>query len=458
MPSFRTLGNKFFGNTIGTAAGVAAGTSTSRALDPILQQLANDTWELHAVVPPDAYAMALGVAQGQVKKADAYKWAKQQGIGQDQMDALVNVANVGPALGYAFDAWRRGELTDTEFDTALLRTGLEPEWFPAMRALKTNLLGLETLANLIQRGLVDAPFPLPFDPSPPAGNIKPYPKVDIDVQAVVDGLGFTMADLQAEVGLAGNPPGPEALWHAYFRGAITLDDVQRGLVEGRARGEWSKGFEAVARAIPSPTNYVEAAIRTRRTKAEMYAGAARHGMTPEDVDLLFDTHGRPATPHQVLIGLRRGGTYNGPTDHIPEPILQSMRDANLRPEYYNLVAVGLESYPPLFQLNNLVKGNAITADTAKEWAFKIGEAQEAIDALYSFWTKEQGGTAASGTAGTKHYTYSQIHQAWRHNVFTDEQAVAELEAIGYPAARATTLLETWKATPGPGVVPTSPGG
>jgi hypothetical protein len=122
----------------------------------------------------------------------------------------------------------------------------------------------------------------------------------------------------------------------------------------------------------------------------------------------------------------------------------------VKPSYQELyIASQKYGYPSLFQLNALVKTSAITADTAKDWATKSGLAPEVVEALGQFWTQEQGGSTATGPK-PKTYTYSQIHQAWRHGVFTDAQALAELESIGYPAARANTLLTTWKATPASG--------
>ena len=107
MPSFRALSGKFFGNTVGVAAGYAAGTSSARALDPILQDLTNEAWSLHATVPPDAYALAEGVAQGQVDHDKAALWAKQSGIGAEQFAALVQIANTGPPLASALQLIRR---------------------------------------------------------------------------------------------------------------------------------------------------------------------------------------------------------------------------------------------------------------------------------------------------------------------------------------------------------------
>lgn len=444
MPSFTTLRNKFFGNTIGVAAGFAAGGATQRALDPVLQDVTNEAWSKHATVPPDAYALAQGVAQGQVDPERAREWAKQTGIGDSQFAALVDIANVGPALGYAYEAWRRGFLTDAEFNTALLRQGIEPAWFDALRQLRTRLLDLPTLANLIQRGLVKSPVPLPYDPTPAPGNIPSYPVLDIDAAAVTEGLGYTLDDLRAEVGLAGNPPGPEALYRARFRGAITDDDVLRGLVEGRARGEWAAAFEVDARQIATVHDHVENAIRGYSDLDAAIEGGQRHGMTPEDVTLIYQNAGRPLTPHQIAQALARGAKFNPEPGELPDPFEAAAHESSVKPSYQEMYVSLRYNYPPLFQLNNLVKGGAVTPDTAADWATKQGLAPEVVETMKAFWLTQVPKDSTGTPAKPVKLTQAQIRAAWREGQFTDAEALARLEARGVSPSDAQVLLDTWK--------------
>src|SRR5690348_11025714 len=133
----------------------ALGNGARPAIEPFAQSITNTAWLTHAVRPPDAAILAQGVAQGQVDPGDAAGWAKQQGFDSGQFNAMISTANVGPALGYAYTAWRRGELTDAEFQTALRRTGLEPQWFAAMEALKADRLDLGAISTAVHRGIMD---------------------------------------------------------------------------------------------------------------------------------------------------------------------------------------------------------------------------------------------------------------------------------------------------------------
>ena len=101
------------------------GIAGAPAVYPYVRSLENIAWASHAVMPPPAPLLAQGVAQGQVGQDPAYAWAKQQGFDTSQMDAMVAVANVGMPLGSAYRSWRRGDLTDTQFQIQLNRLGIE---------------------------------------------------------------------------------------------------------------------------------------------------------------------------------------------------------------------------------------------------------------------------------------------------------------------------------------------
>ena len=433
---------KFLGRTVSEAAAFSAGVAIGPVLSPVVQAIRNQVNSQYAFVYPDPITLANGVAQGQVDEKVARAYASYHGFGDDAMTALIDVANTGPALGYAFQAWRRinpatgkSYLSDAEFRTALKRTGLEEQWYPAIMGLKENLLDLQTLANGIQRGLIQAPFELPYDAQPAPGQIEPFPTVPIDVAAALEGLGYSMDDLKLEVGLAGNPPGPEALYRAQFRGAIDGNDVLRGLVEGRARGEWAKAYEADARQIPTVTEFVENAIRGYSTLDAAIAGGARHGMTAEDVTLIYQNAGRPLSPHQITQALARGAKFNPIPGELTDPYEASAHESSVKPSYQEMYIALSHTYPSLFQLSQLVKGNAITPDTAADWATKDGYAPEVVTTLHAFWS---GGATNSGSA--KKLTPTQVKTAYHAGDLDRAAALQRLEALGYSATDAALLL------------------
>lgn len=443
MSSFLTGGLSFLDKYV---IGYALGTAAGPALSPFVQDLENTAWTLNPVRPPEAVLLAEGVAQGQVDPADAYKWAEETGFGRKQMDALVNIANVGPALGYAFEAWRRGFLTDTEFETALRRTGLEEQWYPALKRLKTRLVDLPNLAAGIQRGLIEAPFPLPYTPPGEGGRIPAFPTSSIDAAATTEGLGYTLDELFLETALAGNPPGPEALYRAKFRGAINDVDVQRGLAEGRARQEWAPAYEADARSIPSPTNYVEALVRNWISRDEMQAGVERHGMTPDDAQLLFLIHGRPLTHNQVFIGLLRGGVYDGPTDMIEPAFLKSLQESDMRPEWYNLAWHARFHFPPFFQTINALNKGWIDAATATQWLLWQAYDPDAVQTIVANVTGSKTASPDTHVKSAQTTLITAIRKAYLGGALDDAAATAQLQQAGLSTSAITGILEHWRQT------------
>jgi hypothetical protein len=420
------------------------------ALGPIVQDIKNTVNSQYAYVYPDPVTMALGVAQGQVPEKTARQYASYHGFGDDAMTALIEVANVGPQLGQAFEAWRRinpatgkSYLSDAQFQTALKRTGLEPQWYPAIMALKGRLLEPADLARAIHRGLIPDPGLLQGRLPSGVGNVPAYPVYPIDAEQAAAGYGYTLNELGVLVGLQGNPMGSHEAAQAYFRQVLTEDDYLRAVSEGNTRNEWADAIQEQSRAIPSPTNYVEGFVRNWITKQQMYDGAARHGMTETDTDLLFLNHGRPLSWHQTFIGLRRGGVYDGPTDDIDPAFLKSLQESNIRPEWYNLAWAQRFTYPAAFVLKALTTSGDLTAAEAETILLYEGWEPTLAAKVSAAWG---GGTAA---VPGKKLTVTQVKQAWKTGQLTDAQVLADLATLKYSPGDAQTLLDTWKATPAP---------
>jgi hypothetical protein len=437
VPSFRALSGKFFGNTVGIASGVAAGNASSRTLDPILQDLTNEAWSLHATVPPDVYALAQGVAQGQVDPKQAAKWAKEQGFDQPQFDALVNIANIGPALGYAYEAWRRGFLTDNEFQTALNRQGIEPQWFRALKQLKDQPISPEVAALAAVRGLIPDEGTLLVSPPTEPGKVPSYPQQPISGLAAAAATGLSPEAYKVLVGINGRPMPVVEAARATFRNVIERSDFDRAISEGDIRNEWRDALFEVAREILTAHDWVELHLRGYITAAEMYAGTALHGMSTEDTDRLYNVLGRPLTVHQITTGLARGGTFQPVPGELTDPYEASVHESNIKPAYYDLAIANKYTLPGYFVIKAMLTAGTITeaegAQLFKEEGWPPDLAEKAAAAL-----------APAGSTG-KRLTQSQIHAAFKAGTMTEADALARLEQDGYSQADAQLLVNTWKA-------------
>lgn len=432
MPSFGSLG-KFFGHTVSEGAAFAAGLAVAPTLHPVVQQVANEAWSKYQTRPLDPASLAEIVAEHVEREGWGATEAAKNGISPGNFAALVEATRNAPGLETLLEARRRGFITPAQLDHGLDKARLEEQWKAALAKLTTRLLDLAPIAEGIQRGLLPAPFGLPYNPQPGGGRIPSFPEANPDLVNNTGRLGYTTDDLFLLTALAGNPPGPQALFRAQFRGAIDDADVTRGLVEGRARAEWAPAFEADAREIPSVTNYVEARVRGWINDAEMNAGTARHGMSPEDTHLEFLIHGRPLSWHQVFIGLRRGGSYDGPTAGIDPPFLKALQESNIRPEWYDLAWAQRYTYPAAFVLRALTQDGDISQAESERILLYEGWEPELAHTVSTKWAAPSVGGLSPAVKNAQGRFITAIHKAYVKGGITETQmrqqlALSELSA------------------------------
>ena len=443
MPGPLGLIRRFGGNVIGNATSYAMGAATADTLRPELQSLVNETNKLHPVRPPAVGTLAIGVAQGQIDLGQATDWAAEQGFGADAFGALVHAADTGPGVPVAFDLWRRNITDEAGFRRACKRQGLEPEWIDDLVRIKQNVLDQVQLANAIHRGLIASPPGLLLGHTPGPGRVESYPVYPIDALAEAEAHGYDHDHLGVLVGLAGLPMGSHEAAQATFRAVIDKEDFYRAIAEGNTRNEWADAIFDQSRQIPTVHDYIELHLRNYKTLDEMHAGAARHGMTPADVDDVFNVTGRPLSFHQVFIGERRGGTLDGPTAEISPAFLDSLRKSNIRPEYYDLAWSQRFVYPSLFALRSLATSGAINeAELEQVLLYEGWEptfAKRVATALTTTATMKADPWV--GKAETKAWTETQ--KAYIGGSLNATQAGTALTVIGVPAASQTRVLELW---------------
>lgn len=410
IPGISKYFGRFLGNAISAAAGVAIGEAMSPALQPRLQSFKNDQMAANPHVPPDPGTLAAGVAQGQVSPAQAAAWAKQHGYDTPQFNALVDIANVGPPIGLAYEAWRRDLLADEEFSTALKRTGLEDQWRAALEGLRDRLLSSEELAMMQQQGFV----------------------TEAEANAEAGLQGVTADRQQKRFDIAGLPPGPETGLDMLRRGIIDQATFEQIIREGHTKIKYTADYVAMKEHVLPHLNYVEARVRGYIDNAAMYAGGALTGYTPEQMDLLHKTHGRPPSWHQIWIGLQRGGKLLSATADLTaastgiDPVFWAgLQQSNIQQQWYDIIWAQRWNYPPPFVLRLLTTTDVLTeAETDQVLGWEGYEP--------SFATKIA--TAWAGGTGT---SATQKKQTLSH--LTDEYLSRTLSRAALTTVLTTTL-------------------
>lgn len=448
--------SKFFGRTVSEAAGVAAGLAVAAPLRPVVQLVENETWAIHPDRPVNVTEAAAIVAEDVEKDSWGVKQASWTGFDEPTFRAILGEVLNAPGIGELFEAYRRDLIDDAAFEHGLRKAKLEKRWDEPLKSLKAQRLGPDVIARAIQRGLVTDPGLLPKGPPSATGKVPAFPVFNVDPLAEAAAYGIDRDRLGVEVGLVGNPASPDLAARMVFRNIIDRIDFDRAIAEGNTRNEWADVLFDGFRQILTAHDGIEDHLRGWSDEAAMYAQTARHGMSKEDTDVLFRITGRPISFHQVFIGLRRGGKYDGATTEIDDAFLKSLRESNIRPEWYNLAWAQRYNYPAAFVLRGLTQSG------------DISQAESEQILLYEGWEPKLAATVSKKWAATKvagadkHVTAAEtsfitaIRKAFIGGAITDAQGVEQLALTSLSAAAQAGVLDYWRKNRALELIPPPP--
>lgn len=414
--------DRFFGTAGSTAAGVAMGATAVPALRPAVQYLENEAWALHPDIPPQAYVLAEGVAQGQVDRGQAQTWANEQGLSDTAFAALVEIANVGPGASYAFQLWRRGIIGEAGFRRALLRMGLEVEWIDDLVGLKNELLSPAELANARQQGFVD--------------------EARQKSEAALQGITDERAEIQFE--LSGLPPGVDVGQRAANRNLIDRATFDRIVREGHTKTKYTDLLWAMRHPVLTAPVYATLHLKGWISEAEMNDGGALTGYTPEQMHLLYLERGRPATTHQVHIGYARGGALPGASGER-DAFDTAVKQSDIRPEYADLLWASRYTLPTPFVMRTLTQTGVWSESKAADRLRQAGWIPEDADEAARAWA-----TGGTGAGADPHVTKAQnqlwtaTHSSYVKDRTDDATAQTKLAALGVAAGAIPGVLALWQ--------------
>lgn len=442
---------ELLGLTISEGISFALGVAMGPALQPLTREITNKSWsaildttegEAHMPLEPDALAEYVAEVAGAI--GYGRDEAAKTGIRQEDFDRLLETKHGAPGIGDLLAMLRRGTIGLDDFHHALRKGHLEGRWDEALAELAHVRLSPAQVALGIVRSLLRDPGFLPVDLDLSGGEVPAYPQSTIDPIAEAAAAGVSRERLRVMTGEIGRPMAPESAASAVFRGIINRADFNRAIAEGDIRPEWAAAIFAAARQIPSVADYVNAHIRGWITEGEMHAGAARHGMTADDADLLYLRTGRPAAPGQMATAVARGidGPDGRPMDKAQ--FLKGIRESDIRPEWGEMLWEIRFLYPPLFQITRLVQGGAIDADTARDWAVKDRYPPEVVNALYTYWKTPAAAKADSHLAKAQTQLWTTAHRSYVNGESDDATATEKMGRAGVPVSVRDDVLRLWQ--------------
>lgn len=425
MPlSLSGLLGRFTSQTASETLGFGVGVALAQALHPEATALGQDSWQANptrAVEPKDAAAI---VAEAVELLAWGQAEAAKGGIDGERFAALLGETLNAPGLGELLRMLRRGTIDAAAFEHGLRKAKLEARWDSPLRDLEHDRLEPAELAKAIHRGIMRGAGLLVAEPPTAAGKVPQVPPSDIDPVAEAEAAGIDRERLRVMVGNAGLPPGAVQMLELLNRGVIAETDFLRGVGESNMRNEWGQAMLELRRRLLTPHEYVEGRLRGWIDDAAMRAGAALSGMEPADTDLLAKLSGRPLSWHQVFIGLRRGGAYDGPVGDIDPAFLKALQESNVRPEWYALAWAQRFTYPSAFVLRALATSGDLTRAEVEQILLFQGWEPKLAAKVSGRWA---GGVAGAGKEETK----VELQDEYEGGYLTEQEYRAALEQLGY---------------------------
>lgn len=438
--------------------GGAVATAAADAMRPEFEVLTQSAWrnEPHRVLDATTAAELRaretttdvpGIDLEGVELADD---AARSGVGSHRFNLLTELARTEPAVAQLLALRRRAIATGetegipaAEFRRLMRRQGYEAPWITEVEQLLHERLAPAQVALGVVRSILpdDGLLVTKLDTGP--GNVPRYPVSSIDPVAEAGALGIDRERLRVMVGEIGLPMAADAAAQSLFRGILERTDFNAAIAEGDIRPEWAAAILEHARQIPSVADYVNAHLRGWITEAAMHEGAAKHGMSAADVDLLYLRTGRPAAPGQLATAAARGidGPAGRPLDR--EQFLKAIAESDIRPEYGPLLWETRFLYPPLFQIGRLVQANAIDADTAASWAVKDRYPPEVVRPLTEYWRGLGGSTTDPTETKARTSLLTATHRSYVNGESDDAAALANLDVLGVPEAAKSAVLGLW---------------
>jgi hypothetical protein len=424
--SFGVIG-RFFGNTVSAATGYAFGVATGPVLSPALELLRQESWKVYPDRLPDLSIVAEALTTKRLAPADAYEWAERHGYSKEIVDKMVKTMLEPPRIEPLLVMHRRKEITDAELKDGMIKQAIDPYWHDNFVTLSEVKLSPADVANAVQQGFMVDDGLLPADQGGSRPFEPPVEVVNIDPLKEAETQGIDRQRLQILAELSGNPPGPMELLSMWNRGIITEEAVNRGVREGRTKTKWTSALKELRHYILSPAEAAGLRLRGWIDAKESYRLGAMSGADPEIMDRLFLNRGRPATTHQVWIGLARGGKLEGPPISDRDTFKKAVVQSDIRPEYEPLLWAQRYSYPSAFVLRGLANSGDLTEAQVVEILHFEGWEPNLAKQVAARW-------AGAGTGKGKEETRAELADEYQGGYITEPEYRAALAGLGYSGA------------------------
>jgi hypothetical protein len=427
----------------GTAIGFAVGHGVSPAIRPVIQDLANQAWELHQVRPLEPSIAAQLVAEGLWDYGQGAAEAARSGINAGRFDLLVAEARTGPTIEQAFVGVQRGILDGAEFERAMRQADVRPEWDELMRLLVEVLPSVTDSVRFAVREAYDeaASAELDLDAEfPPAFG------------EAAGKLGLSERSARLYWRAHWDLPSFTQLVQMLFRRQLSPAEFSRALKAIDFAPTWRSKLEVIARPIPPLSDMIRFAVRDVYSPdtvnefgldddfpAVFAEEASLHGMQTPYPQQYWRAHWRLPSALQGYRMLWRG-------EITPAQLDKLLKALDYPPFWRQRLSNIARIVPGRIDLKRMLRHGIKDRDEVLAGYRRLGYA----DADAEFMTQiaeAEVETAAPGetfVSRARSSLFNRLRTEYVSRQLSDSEALAGMAAASVPAAQRDRVLTLWR--------------
>lgn len=253
--------------------------------------------------------------------------------------------------------------------------------------------------------------------------------------------GISPNDFYTMVGTTGLAPSLQLLFEMIRRQFITEDQLVEGIKESDVKDKWIPYVAKLRYVLPTPTDFVAAAIREQLPQDVARALATLVGLSPDTLpgtndtpfDVMRNISGRPPGPVEMGHAANRGfmpWTGTGPSVLSFE---QGIAESDIKTKWTPLLQKLAEYFPPNGEIGQLLLHGGLTGDQA-EALWKANGVPPDLAKAYRHVAEIQQITQDRALAK------GEIETLVVERAITDAEAEGFLEKIGYTGTNAKFII------------------
>jgi hypothetical protein len=417
-------------------------------MEPAMTALTQEIWAgaaegsgggLHRALDPAVVADA--VVKGILSHGEGASVAALSGVNADDFSTLVYATGQPPDLTFLLEAYRRGYIPFkgtgpgvTTVEQGVRESHIRDEWLAVIDKMQFVPLGVADAVAAVVRGQIDYA----------AGEKAAYEN------------GLDAANFRVLVNTTGRPPSPTELVELTRRGLIPLRGTgpdaltfQQGIYEGDTKDKWEPLYEKLTEYLPPPrtiTTLQSHGVITHDEAVKLYT---EQGLSPT----LAAAYAASATATKVAT--EKQLTVSTVLDLYETQFLDAAQATSMLSDLGYSTTEGkyllelTDFRRELSALNSMINrigtyfiAHKLTKTAAIEALGQLEVPVAQRDQLIATWE-------VTRASNVRLLTESQIVDAWDYGIMSQDEAISELQALGYTARDAWVLLSNKNKAPLP---------